>query len=104
MRWLSVVGYYRLSGYLYAYRVLPEGSQVRLDTFRESTTFDQVIALYDFDRRLKLLMLDALERIEIAVRFRVGYTLPATGRVASEMGFPSGWDDLALWQPRQRES
>lgn len=75
MRWLGAVGYYRLSAYWYPYRILLEGSANREDRFVTSTSFDQVIELYEFDRRLKLLVLDALERIEIAMRFRVGYTL-----------------------------
>lgn len=65
-RWLGVVGYYRLSGYWYPYRVLDEQSGQRQDAFQVGTDFDQIIALYQFDRRLKLLAVDALERIEIA--------------------------------------
>ena len=33
------------------------------------------MALIDYDRHLRLLMLDAVERIEISVRMRIGYTL-----------------------------
>lgn len=81
-RLLSVVGYYRLSGYWYPYRVIDPVSGVRLDRFVAGTSFDQIAQLYDFDRRLKLLVLDALERIEIAVRFRIGYTLGRRGAYA----------------------
>lgn len=70
---LSEIGYYRLSGYWYPYR-LP-ADPVRRDTFQPGTTLDQVVALYDFDRQLKLLILDAVERVEIAMRVRVGHTL-----------------------------
>jgi len=41
------------------------------------TRLDQVVALYDFDRRLKLLVMDAIERIEIALRVELAYTLGA---------------------------
>ncbi len=81
-RWLSVVGYYRLSGYWYPYRAPGPGGVGRADTFAAGTTFEEVIDLYTFDRRLKLLVLDALERVEIAVRFRVGYTLGRRGPYA----------------------
>lgn len=81
-RWLGVVGYYRLSGYSYPYRVRQPGSRVRADQFTAGTSLDQVVALYGFDRELKLLILDALERIEIAMRFRVGYTLGRRGAYA----------------------
>ncbi|MGB3763066.1 MAG: Abi family protein [Ornithinimicrobium sp.] len=81
--WLSVVGYYRLSGYWYPYReIVASHPAVRGDRFLPSTTLEQVIGLYEFDRRLKLRVLDALERIEIAMRFRVGYTLGLRGPFA----------------------
>ena len=70
---LSRIGYYRLSGYWYPFR-LP-ATPVRRDTFQPGTTLDQVVALYDFDRQLKLLILDAVERVEIAMRVRVGHIL-----------------------------
>lgn len=38
------------------------------EQFLASASFDHVIALYNFDRQLRLLWLDALERIEVAVR------------------------------------
>lgn len=73
---LARIGYYRLSGYWYPYRrppVLRGGP--RLDAFAPGTTWNQVVALYEFDRRLKLLVMDAVERIEITLRVRIGYTL-----------------------------
>jgi len=70
---LRQIGYYRLSGYWYPFR-LP-ATPVRMDRFQSGTTLDQVVALYDFDRRLKLLILDAVERVEIAMRVQVGHTL-----------------------------
>jgi abortive infection bacteriophage resistance protein len=80
--WLGVVGYYRLSGYWYPYRRPASSATGRSDAFEPETTFEQVVALYAFDRKLKLLVLDALERVEIAVRFRVGYTLGRRGAYA----------------------
>lgn len=70
---LTRIGYYRLSGYWYPFRV-PDGAS-RGNRFVAGTTFDQVLALYDMDRRLKLLVLEAVERVEIAMRVQVGYTL-----------------------------
>lgn len=81
-RWLSVVGYYRLSGYWYPYRALGEPGFSRSDKFIDGTSFDQVIALYEFDRMLKLLLLEATERFEIAMRVRVGHTLGRHGAYA----------------------
>lgn len=79
---LTRVGYYRLTGYLHPFRqktVETKGdgtTQVTLlSSYEPGTTLDQVMALIDYDRRLRLLMLDAVERIEISVRMRIGYTL-----------------------------
>ncbi|MEV5960485.1 Abi family protein [Kribbella sp. NPDC051952] len=77
---LSVIGYYRLSGYWYSYRRLDGG--VRADQFVEGTSFRQVVRLYDVDRQLKLQVLDAVERIEIAVRVLIGFTLGRRGAYA----------------------
>lgn len=52
-----------------------DGAQVIQDTHLQGTTAEHVLALYEFDRRLKLLVLDAVERIEIAMRFSVAHTL-----------------------------
>lgn len=64
---LKVVGYYRLSGYWYSFRELPS------DDFKPGTHFDVVWNRYVFDRRLRLLVLDAIERFEIALRTRLAY-------------------------------
>jgi len=59
---LESVNYYRLSGYLYPFRV-PQS-----DRFQEGTQLSMVWNRYCFDRRLRVLVLDAIERIEVAVR------------------------------------
>ena len=74
------IGYYRLSAYWYLMRqMVPlQGdctSSSRLDTFQPGSTFDQALALYVFDKRLRLLTLDAVERIEVALRVDVAYLL-----------------------------
>ncbi|NGP05156.1 Abi family protein [Rhodococcus sp. 14C212] len=62
-RYLRHIGYYRLSPYTIPFQ------QGRADhLFREGTTFDDVLDLYVFDRTLRLLIMDALERVEVAVR------------------------------------
>ena len=64
---LQSVNYYRLTGYLYPYRI--QGS----DNFVPGTQFETVWEQYAFDRRLRLLVMDAIERIEIAVRAQLAY-------------------------------
>lgn len=82
---LQRIGYYRLSAYWYPLRQtvlaqIPGSSQTtvqRVDAFRAGSTFEQVLALYVFDKRLRLLTLDAIERIEVALRVDVSYRLGA---------------------------
>ncbi len=83
MQRLHSVNYYRLTGYLYAFRetrTLPDGSQVKGENYRAGTTLDLVWRFYLFDRRLRFLLMDAIERIEIALRSRIAhYWSEATG-------------------------
>ena len=83
--WLRRVGYYRLSGYWYPFRESrkrADGPPEILDSFIPGTTLTMVTDLYEFDRRLRLLVLDGIERVEVAVRFQVGHTLGRRGAFA----------------------
>ena len=88
---LSAIGYYRLAGYLYPFResepyVDEEGrTRIRvLSDYRPGTTLGHAEATIDFDRRLRLLAMEAIERIEIAVRMRIGYVLGRRAAFAHE--------------------
>jgi abortive infection bacteriophage resistance protein len=78
-RWLERVGYYRLSAYAYPFRKLEDrdGRTVRLDQFRDGLAFNDVTDFYLFDKQIRLLLSDPLERIEIAVRNALVDTLGA---------------------------
>lgn len=39
--------------------------------FKSGTTFEEIINLYNFDRLLRLLVMDAIERIEVAIRTQI---------------------------------
>lgn len=62
-RYLRHIGYYRLSPYAIPFQ--HEGPE---HLFRPGVSFDDLLGLYVFDRSLRLLVMDALERIEVAVR------------------------------------
>jgi abortive infection bacteriophage resistance protein len=64
---LKAVSYYRLSGYLYPFRQLPG------ENFAPGTNLCEVWERYNFDRRLRIILLDAIERIEVALRTRLVY-------------------------------
>jgi len=67
--WLRKVGYYRLSGYGLHFRIREQNGRLS-DQFQSGTCFEHLIDLYEFDRHLRLLILDAIERIEVAFRER----------------------------------
>ncbi len=64
--YLTHIGYYRLRGYWIPF----EDPQVaaRDHVFVAGTSFDSVLNLYTSDRELRLLIIDAIERIEVSVR------------------------------------
>ncbi len=57
---LSTVSYYRLSAYWHPFKTAD-------DRFVDGTTFETVWRRYTFDRHLRLLVMDAIERVEVAV-------------------------------------
>jgi abortive infection bacteriophage resistance protein len=65
LRWLKHVSYYRLSA---CFRPFKDGEK-----FKAGTTFDQIAGLYIFDRKLRLILIDAIERIEVALRTDLTY-------------------------------
>jgi abortive infection bacteriophage resistance protein len=67
---LAVVNYYRLSGYCYPFR---DRSDPKGEAFKTGTTFDEVWGRYVFDRRLRLMVMDAVERFEVSVRALLAY-------------------------------
>ena len=73
---LNKINYYRLSGYWYPFRKTnPVGTPGRQDDFRDNTSFELILSLYDFDRNLRLLTLAATERIEVALRSEIAFYL-----------------------------
>lgn len=88
--YLERLGYYRLSGYWYPLRAIDaqasaaQGKAVRLDSFVPGSRFEDVVRLYVFDKKLRLLALDALERIEMAVRVDVAHLLGKRDPAAHE--------------------
>lgn len=65
-RYISVISYYRLSAYSIPFQTGNPTHQ-----FREGITFEDILDLYIFDRQLRLLLLDAIERIEVALRAKM---------------------------------
>lgn len=93
LSYLERIGYYRLSGYWYPFRERselccvynpaikkPNKKQKRttrlvFDNFTDEFRFQDAVDLYVFDKKLRIHTLDALERIEVALRVDISHTL-----------------------------
>lgn len=71
---LSRISYYRLSAYWHPFR-MKDADGLRQSQLQPGTTFEDVLSLYEFDRKLRLLVLDALERVEVSIRTAVTHRL-----------------------------
>lgn len=71
---LTHISYYRLSAYWHPYRTR-DAKGIITDNFVPNASFESVLARYEFDRKLRSLVLDAIERIEISLRTQITYHL-----------------------------
>ena len=60
--YLDNIGYYRLSAYMYPLLKTPKTAHV----FKNDATFTKVMMLYRFDKKLRLLMFNEIEKIDNA--------------------------------------
>lgn len=107
-RKLAQVGYYRLSGFWFPcrqYELTPDGAvqvsklvgkPLRSNAFLPGTSFDAVFNLYLLDKKLRQLMLDGLERVEVFVR----------SAMAHEIGYqhPLAYQDAQYINPNQTQT
>jgi abortive infection bacteriophage resistance protein len=63
--YLQHISYYRLRAYWLPYEAPAANGD---HGFRPATRFEDVLSLYVFDRQLRLLIMDAVERVEVALR------------------------------------
>lgn len=90
-RHLSNVSYFRMSAYMLPFKENGIGGKPT-DQFIPGTSWDDVYDLYKFDRKLRLLIFDAIERVEVALRTQVIYQLSHK--------YGSHWqDNRALFSP-----
>ena len=64
LHYISHIGYYRLSAYMYPLLSIPKEQHL----FKQGVTFGKVMMLYRFDKKLRLLLFNEIEKIEVAVR------------------------------------
>lgn len=104
-RKLSQVGYYRLSGFWYPCRQIDfdpatgrarqcphTGFPIRKNDMLPGTTFNAVFDLYLFDKKLRLTVMDAIERVEVHLR----------AIMAHELGYhnPVAYQDPSFIHPK----
>ncbi|MDY3526026.1 Abi family protein [Riemerella anatipestifer] len=70
MEYLQNISYYRLKGYWWDMQ-----SDYKEHTFKKNVYFEQVIRRYDFDRKLRGILFNAVEYIEISIRTKLIYHL-----------------------------
>ncbi|MGZ3836022.1 MAG: Abi family protein [Mucilaginibacter sp.] len=92
LHYLERIGYYRLSGYWFPFRERSETccplvatngkkfkrgatDRIALDEFKTGSSFQDAVDLYVFDKKLRLVVMDALERIEIGLRVDISHSL-----------------------------
>ena len=72
--YLSNISYYRLRAYTYPF----QDNNSYDHPFDVPISFEQIIDLYVFDRKLRLLIFDGIEKIEIAFRTQIIYHFALT--------------------------
>lgn len=92
---LKHISYYRLRAYWLPFE---QPAPVNGDhMFRAGTSFDDALSLYVFDRHLRLLVMDAVERIEVSLRGSWAHHL------AVKYG-PHGYIDPAIYGPPEHHA
>lgn len=65
-RYIATIGYYRLSAYYLPF--IDRSQKTNNHEFKPDSSFNQILSLYIFDRQLRLIVLEAIERLEVAIR------------------------------------
>ncbi len=86
LHWLKRKGYFRLSAYFLPFKIYGT------DQYVPGSTFTDVIKLYKFDAHLRLLMIKAIDRVEVALRASITY------HFAHVLG-PFGYNNAAHFTP-----
>jgi abortive infection bacteriophage resistance protein len=86
---LKFISFHRINGYTLGFR---EDKTDYSSNFICGTTFDDIFDCYVFDRELKLLITDALERIEIAIR-------TVMANILSDRHTPHWYTNFTLFSP-----
>lgn len=90
--YLNHISYYRLKGYWWDM----QADRVE-HSFNPDSYFEEVINRYNFDRQLRLILFDAIEFIEIALRTKLIYHL------SQAYGGLCYWDDSIMFDKNKHQ-
>ena len=62
--YLMNIGYHRLTAYIFPFYRIPKSDRV----LKEGISFRQILTLYRFDKKLRILLFNEIEKIEVAIR------------------------------------
>lgn len=91
LHYIKTIGYYRLSGYMYPLQ--QPGSAHR---FNVGASFEDVLNSYEFDKQLRTIVMEYMERLEVVLRAKL------TDCYSLRHGFfwysqPLLFDNTGLW-------
>ncbi len=98
VNFLRYCSYNRFSGYCVPF-------EQEKNKFFDGTTIEQIVALYEFDKNLRMLVLDGISQIEVYCRSQVAYNLtvnflPICGESEEQLTpFPHLYDGLFVYSP-----
>src|ERR1017187_880014 len=72
---LSSINYYRLRPYWFPFQDPLAQKVLDEHPFAPNTTLSRVFRIYRFDRKLRILIVDALERLEVSIKTQFAYHL-----------------------------
>lgn len=74
INYLQTISYYRLIGYGLSFEKLDDNN-CRIGQYLPDTSFDTLIDVYGIDRKIRTLLLEAIEHIEVAVRSIINHEM-----------------------------
>ncbi|MEH0373028.1 Abi family protein [Vibrio mimicus] len=86
-RYLEVISFFRLSSYMRPFQI-PNNPDHQ---FKPESEFKSIVDLYAFDRELRLLIMDAVERVEVAVRATLNNHMGTKYQTEEELCSGSHW-------------
>lgn len=85
--YLEVISFFRLSAYMRPFQKPFDEKH----SFKNGVEFKQVVALYAFDRELRLLVMDAIERVEVAIRSMINNVMGPKYQLEGQPHSGSHW-------------